>query len=250
MNIIIVTQARIGSSRLPNKVMLKIAGRTMLSLHLYRLSKSKRATKIIVATTNEEGIDAILNECLDSGIDYYQGSLTDVLDRYYQTALSFNADIIVRVTSDCPLIDADLVDNLIDKLIEENVDYCSNTLTEDFPDGQDVEVFTFQALEHTWREAKLNSDREHVTPFIKKNSDINGGHLFKALDIQCIKNLNSIRMTVDEDLDLEVVRLLTSKLGIDASWEIYANYIENNESLITNKGILRNAGYLKSKTND
>ena len=132
----------------------------------------------------------------------------------------------------------------------ENLDYCSNTLTEDFPDGQDIEVFTFEALEQAWLEAKLKSDREHVTPYIKRNSDFNGGSLFKAADLKNFENMNSIRMTVDEQSDLDVIRLLAKSIGEDASWIEYAQFIKNNPELQLNKGILRNAGYLKSLDND
>ena len=250
MNIIIITQARLGSSRLPNKVMMKIGHRTMLSLHLQRLLNSSRASMTVVATTKEEGVDLILEECNTIGVSVYQGSLSDVLDRFYQAARRFNANIVVRVTSDCPLIDSSLVDELIEKLVTEKLDYCSNTLTEDFPDGQDIEVFTFEALEQAWREAKLKSDREHVTPYIKRNSDFNGGSLFKAADLKCFKNMNAIRITVDEQSDLDFIRLLVKNIGEDASWIDYAQFIENNPDLILNKGILRNAGYIKSLDND
>jgi len=250
MNIVIVTQARLGSSRLPGKVMMRIGHRSMLSLHLQRLLNSTRASMTVVATTNEEGIDLILNECISIGVNVYRGSLLDVLDRFYQAARKFHANIVVRVTSDCPLIDSSLVDELIEKLVTENLDYCSNTLTEDFPDGQDIEVFTFEALEQAWLEAKLKSDREHVTPYIKRNSDFNGGSLFKAADLKNFENMNSIRMTVDEQSDLDVIRLLAKSIGEDASWIEYAQFIKNNPELQLNKGILRNAGYLKSLDND
>ena len=250
MNIVIVTQARLGSSRLPNKVMMKIGHHTMLSLHLQRLTHSKRASMTVVATTDEEGIDLILKECNTNGVNVYQGSLSDVLDRFYQAARKFHANIVVRVTSDCPLIDSSLVDEIIEKLVIEKLDYCSNTLTEDFPDGQDVEVFTFEALERAWLEAKLKSDREHVTPYIKRNSDFNGGSLFKAADLKCFKNMNSIRITVDEQSDLDFIRLLVKNIGEKASWIDYAQFIEKNPDLILNKGILRNAGYTKSLDND
>jgi len=250
MNIVIITQARLGSSRLPNKVMMKIGPRTMLSLHLQRLLTSTRATMTVVATTNEKGIDLLINECNLIGVNVYQGSLGDVLDRFYKAARRFHANVVVRVTSDCPLIDSSLVDELIEKLVTEKLDYCSNTLTEDFPDGQDVEVFTFEALEQAWIEAKLKSDREHVTPYIKRNSDFNGGTLFKAADYTCFKNMNSIRMTVDEQSDLDVIRLLVKNVGEDASWIEYSRFMEKSPDLIKNKDIVRNSGYLKSLDHD
>lgn len=248
--ILLITQARIGSTRFPNKVTSKLANSTLLGLHLERVKKSKLVTDFCVATTNEIGVEVIMNIAKTGGVKTYQGSLNDVLDRFYQAALLFNPDYVVRVTSDCPLLDAELIDQVLNLLIESKSDYAANILIEEFPDGQDVEAFTFAALERAWNEAKLPSEREHVTPFIRNNSDLKGGILFKAMHFQAPNNFNHIRMTVDEPKDLDTIKILVSKLGVDATWLEYTNYIVNNINEFSNQDITRNEGYLKSLKTD
>ena len=250
MKVLVITQARVRSTRLPNKVMLNIGTETMLSLHLKRLLRSKRADKIVVATTNEDGVEHLLQVCDGLKVPYHQGSLNDVLDRFYKTARKYQPELVVRVTSDCPLIDPELLDHVIDVAIKEDVDYCANTLTEDFPDGQDIEVFKFRALEKAWNEAKLKSEREHVTSYIRNNSKLKSGGFFTAFDVTCSKNFNAIRMTVDEPADLQTIRTLVKELGIDARWEEYVDFMLKHKSSLLNTDILRNEGYLKSISNE
>ena len=250
MKVLLITQARIGSTRLPKKVLLPIGEETLLSVHLKRLRECTTANQIVVATTFEDDVDQLIDICIESKVDYYQGSTEDVLDRFYQTAIQYHPDWVVRVTSDCPLLDSRVVDKVVGKAIESNVDYCANTITEDFPDGQDVEVFKFSALERAWEEATLKSEREHVTPYIRNNSDLKGGELFTAYDVKCHSNFNSIRMTVDEKVDLIVIRGLIDELGANSTWEEYVEYILENYDSIGNTSILRNEGYLKSITKD
>lgn len=250
LKVLVITQARVGSTRLPNKVLLKIKAETILSLHLKRLIQSKRADKVVVATTEEKGVNQILDICRSLNVKYNQGSLDDVLDRFYQTANIFLPDLVVRVTSDCPLIDPALVDQVIEIAIDKNVDYCSNTITEDFPDGQDIEVFKFTSLKKAWSEAKLKSEREHVTPFIYNNSDLKGGELFSAYDVRSRVNYNSVRMTVDEPEDLKTIQEIVNKMGANRTWEKYAEFIVKNNSRLDNIDIKRNEGYLKSISKD
>lgn len=247
---IIVTQARIGSSRFPEKVLQTLGDSTLLGVHLERLKKSKMASQIIVATTHENKSDQIINIAHQAGVEAFQGSTDDVLDRFYQATVKYSPDYVVRVTSDCPLIDADLIDEVIKMTLENNLDYCSNALIENFPDGQDVEVFTFEALEEAWRTATLLSDREHVTPFIRKNTDFNQGELFKAMNYPAPDNFNQVRMTVDEPADLETVAVLIEHLGADKDWNIYTDYILNHGQELKNQNIIRNEGYLKSLNKD
>jgi len=244
--IIIVTQARIGSTRFPEKILQTIEDNTLLSIHLRRLKKSTLANKIIVATTFEEKSYLIKDIAIKEGAFVFQGSINDVLDRFYQAVKKENAQYIVRVTSDCPLIDASIVDQVINMVIEKNLDYGSNTLIEDFPDGQDVEVIKFDALEKAWKESKLTSEREHVTPYIRNNSTFFNKSLFRSDNFDAPVSMNHIRMTVDEPVDLEAIRILVNELGINASWEKYASYIENNTRLFKNQNITRNEGYLNS----
>lgn len=248
--IFIVTQARVGSSRFPKKVLKKIGKETMLSLHLKRLQKSKLATKIIVATTHEIGADKIISISEKLGVSSFQGSTQDVLDRFYKSVVNEKPDFIVRVTSDCPLIDPSLVDNVIEMTINNKLDYGANILKEEFPDGQDVEVFTFNALKKAWEEATLPSDREHVTPYIRKNSSFNQGQLFESKNFDAPNNYNHLRMTVDEPADLETIKILIDKLGDNETWETYSEYIIQNNSKLKSQSIVRNEGYLKSLNKD
>ena len=144
--VILITQARIGSTRLPEKILYKINNQELLSIHLHRLIQTKLIDRHIIATTYEEKVDNIISIAKRFNVDVYQGSVNDVLDRFYQAAKIHKPDYIVRVTSDCPLLDARIVDQIISFALKQNVDYCSNVLIEDFPDGQDVEVIKFSAL--------------------------------------------------------------------------------------------------------
>ena len=245
-NIIIVTQARIGSTRFPGKVLKALGEGTMLSTHLNRLKMSKRASNIIVATTFEVGVEAIVNIANQLNIEVYQGSTTDVLDRFYQAVYSSNPDYVVRVTSDCPLIDAALIDEVIQMVISKQLDYGSNMLIEEYPDGQDVEVFTFKALEQAWKEATLESEREHVTPYIRNNASYNGGSFFKSDNYEAPFNYNHVRMTVDEPADLATIEEIIKREGTENDWLTYTNFILNNSAKLNNQQITRNEGYLKS----
>lgn len=250
MRILLITQARIGSTRLPRKVLLPLGDGTLLSCHLKRLKNSNSITDIVVATTFEHGVENILDICKQMEVDYYQGSQDDVLDRFYQASKIYQPDWVVRVTSDCPLIDSKLIDEVLHTAIRKEVDYCANILTEDFPDGQDVEVFKFSVLEKTWKNARLKSEREHVTPYIRTNSDLKGGSLFTAYDVKCHENLKSIRMTVDEKADLIVIQQIIEELGLDCSWLEYVDYIIKHSDSLANTNIKRNEGYIKSLTKD
>ena len=250
MKICIVTQARIGSTRFPQKVLKPILGTTLLGLHLQRLKKSKLADKLFVATTFENGVEQITDIATQYDVAYFQGSTSDVLERFYQTVKDYNPDYVVRVTSDCPLIDPQLVDAVIKFTVDHDVDYCSNGFVENFPDGQDVEVFKFSALEKAWQNATLLSEREHVTPYIRNNSDYKGGNLFIAMNYPCESDFSKIRMTVDEPRDFELIEILLNNLGADSSWLAYTNYIIANDLGKINDQIIRNEGLLKSLKND
>ena len=249
-NTIIISQARSGSTRLPGKVLKEISGKSLLQIHLDRLKKCKLVSEIIVATTTNSEDDILFNLVLTWGYNASRGSEIDVLDRFYKTVKDKKADWIVRVTSDCPLIDPVLVDNVIDFVQNNNKDYGSNTLIENFPDGQDIEVIKFSALEMAWRNAKLPSEREHVTPYVRNNSDFNRRHLFSAINYPCDFDFSKIRMTVDEIRDFELIKILVNDLGTDKSWLEYTNYIIQNNLTELNNSIIRNEGLLKSLKND
>lgn len=250
MKIIAVTQARTGSTRLPGKILKQINGKTLLQIHLDRLKQSSLINHIVVATTINPEDEVVFNLAQSWGFDSYKGSESDVLDRFYQAVKNEKPDWVVRVTSDCPLLDASLVDQVIAYVIENDADYGSNVLLEQFPDGQDIEVFKFSALEKAWNEATKTSDREHVTPYIRTNSDFNKGALFKAVNFSCEGDFSKIRMTVDEAVDFELIQLLIQELGENKSWQDYTKYIIDNQLTAINGKIIRNEGFLKSLKND
>lgn len=250
MKTILITQARSGSTRLPGKVLKDVEGKTLLQIHLERLSKCTKVSEIIVATTVKEEDSIIYKKAIEWGFKASRGSELDVLDRFYQAVKSQKADWIVRVTSDCPLLDPILVDEIISFVQEKDTDYGANSIIESYPDGQDVEIFKFSALEQAWKNAKKQSEREHVTPYIRNNSDLNGGKLFTSTSFQCELDYSRIRMTVDEPRDFELIQLLINKLGTEKSWLEYTNYIIENNLTMLNDQIIRNEGLLKSLKND
>ena len=251
MKVIAVTQARTGSTRLPNKVLLRINGKTLLETHIDRIKKSNEIDDIVIATTDKKSDDSIESLSKEYKVNCYRGSENDVLDRFYQAVRKKKPDFIVRLTSDCPLIDPILIDELIINAKQKKLDYYTNIMIEAYPDGQDIEVFTFNALEKAWKEAKLKSEREHVTPYIRNNSTYKKGNLFTSDNHPCQENYNHIRLTVDEQKDLEVIKIIVNDLGLNRSWKTYADYYQNNDNIIKNNGdIVRNEGYLKSIKKD
>ena len=248
--VVLVTQARIGSSRFPKKIVQKLGKKTLIDHHLDRLLMVTNKDKVIVATTKEPGIEELIDLLSQKEVLVYQGSTNNVLDRFFHAVKNEDPDYVVRVTSDCPLIDQKLIDEVIAFTIQNELDYGSNILRELFPDGQDIEVFRFSVLNRAYNEATLSSDKEHVTPYIRRNSSFLGGKLFKSGNYFCDADFNGVRMTVDEKPDLEACEIMVSKLGDDASWKTYTDFIINNQELFTNQKIKRNEGFDKSLNND
>lgn len=249
MKILLITQARMGSSRLPGKVLMRVSGHSMLEIQIMRTSKAKRVSKIVVATSDKSDDGLISLEANRLGVGCFRGNETDVLDRFYQAAKLEEPDYVVRLTADCPLIDPTVIDNVIEVALTNDLDYCVNSLQEWFPDGQDTEVFKFSALEKAWKEAILPSEREHVTPYIFNNSTATGGG-FKVGSYDIDENLNHIRMTVDEMEDFEAIGVLVNQLGLDKGWREYADYITRHPEQFKNQRIIRNEGYIKSLKED
>lgn len=245
MKIIALTQARIGSSRMPSKVLKPVGSETILSIHLSRLKKATLIDQIVVVTTYEEEVEGILKIAKECKTDYFQGDTHNVLDRFYKAAKLYKADYIIRVTSDCPLIDPKLIDKVITFTINENLDYGSNILIENYPDGQDIEVFNFKSLEKAYKSAKLDSEKEHVTPYIINHSTFNGGKEFKSENFPLNVDYSAIRMTIDEPNDYLTIKTLVKELGTKASWLEYTHYILNHPDKFINQKILRNEGSKK-----
>ncbi len=173
------------------------------------------------------------------------------MERFYFAAKVEQPDYVVRLTSDCPLIDAEVIDKVISSCLESGSDYASNTLLPTYPDGVDVEVFKFSALENAYNNAELKSDREHVTPYIWRNSTFKGQILFKSINIDNKVDLSKHRITVDTIEDFLLIKALIEKLGNDKSFTVYIDYLDKHTELKEiNNQHARNEGYDKSLLND
>ena len=244
MKVIGITQARVGSTRLPGKVLLLIKGKPLLKYHLERVTQSKMVHKWVVATTQESGVESIISIANSCHVSCFQGNLDNVLNRFYEAVKDELADYIVRVTSDCPLIDPKLIDAVVEFAIENDLRYCKTS--DNYPDGFDVEVFKFSELKEANESASLMSDKEHVTPFIRRKV----AELGSRTEFDYPVNYNKVRLTVDEANDFETISLLIDKLGSNRTWSEYTEYVINNQEFFSNQGIIRNEGYLKSIEKD
>ena len=239
MKTVAIVQARMGSTRFPNKVMRPICDVPMIGLLLERLSQARCIDQIVLATSVDPRNEPLTKYVQSQGFDVYQGSEDDVLDRYYQAAKTVGADVVVRITGDCPLIDPGLVDAVITLFLEEGVDYASNTMPPTYPDGLDVGVFTFEALENAWYRATDPHQREHVTPYIRK-----AGH-FTRVSMTHEEDCSNERWTVDEPEDFVVIRNVFEHFNPrrDFSWlEVLALQQEQPELFAANRHLTRNEG--------
>lgn len=208
-----IIQARLGSSRLPGKVMVKINGKPLLYYVINQTSHSKYIKNIIVATTRLSQDKKIVSFCKSNNIKYFRGSNTDLLDRYYNCAKKFNCNPIIRITSDCPLIDPIVIDTIIKKFLENSYDYVSNNIekkqnewvnsTCNFPQGMTVEISSFEALEKVWKKSKKSSEREHVFPYIQSHPKF-----FKISNVKHKPDYSHVRCTVDRKEDLTFIKEL------------------------------------------
>ena len=239
MRIIAIVQARMGSTRLPGKVMRNIGDMPMIGILLNRLSMSKQITQIVVATSVSAENKSLVDYVRDMGFECFLGSEGDVLARYYNAAKFFNAEIVIRVTADCPLIDSQLVDNMVVKFKGLNLDYLSNTIRPTYPDGLDVEIFTFRALCLAQDLAISNYDREHVTPFIKREDGFVRGEYVNE------KDYSSLRWTVDEKADLLVINEVFKHFSPDIhfGWRKVLDLNDSHpEIFLLNQALIRNEG--------
>jgi spore coat polysaccharide biosynthesis protein SpsF len=203
IRVVAIIQARIGSTRLPGKVLEALAGQPMLMHVVERARQAKTLDSVVVATTKLPADNAIVRLCEKRRWPYFRGSEEDVLDRYYRAALSFNADVVVRITSDCPLIEPEIIDKTVNILLAglPELQYASNCLTRTYPRGLDVEAICFKALEKAWQEDSNPAWREHVTMYILRHPE-----KFKTRDITNDKDYSYLRWTVDTVEDLTFVR--------------------------------------------
>lgn len=203
--VVAVVQARMASTRLPGKVLAEIAGEPMLVRVVERAGMANTVDELVVATTDGDEDDPIAQLCEDRGYSAYRGSNIDVLDRVYQAARAHTADVVVRLTGDCPLIDAGLIDHTVTAYIEADppIDFAANRLPYEktYPVGTDTEVCSFHALERAWREADQPHEREHVMPYLYEEPG-----RFETLLVRNDQNYSHYRWTVDTPADLELVR--------------------------------------------
>jgi spore coat polysaccharide biosynthesis protein SpsF len=244
-----IIQARMGSTRLPGKVLEDLSGKPLLWHVVERVRHATTLDDVLLATTDTAADDPVADFCARDGIRCFRGSEHDVLDRYYQAARSLGADVVVRVTADCPLIDPRVIDEAVRDFQAHPCAYDGNGLERTYPDGLDVEVFSFEALAQAWREADLASEREHVTPYIWKNP-----HLFPARQITQAEDLSALRWTVDEPEDLAFVRKVYEHLyqpGQIFLMEDVLRLLEANPAFAAvNRGFEMNEGYRRSIEND
>jgi spore coat polysaccharide biosynthesis protein SpsF len=247
--VVAIIQARMGSTRLPGKVMMEIVGKPMLWHVINRVKHAKRLDDIVIATTALNEDKQILELASEIRVKSYAGSEDDVLDRYYQAAIIYKADVIVRITADCPLIDPTVIDRAIEFYLDHDFEYVGTGIKPSYPDGLDTEVFSFGVLKRAWKEATLASEREHVTPYIKKNPQV-----FSIKNLENDKDLSYMRWTVDEECDLEFVREIYNKLYKEGEMfymEDILNLLKKQPELMNiNKNIIRDEGYLKSIKED
>jgi len=247
MKTIALIQARMTSSRLPGKVLQDVAGKPMLLHVVNRAQQAKSVDNVAIITSTHESDDAIGRCCIENSIPCFRGNLDDVLDRYYQAARHFQADVIVRITADCPLLDPIIVDKVVNAFNDGTYDYVSNTIECTYPDGLDTEVFRFAVLEQAWREACLKSEREHVTAYIYKHPEI-----FQLGVVKNTEDISALRWTVDTPSDLEFVRAVYAGFNDDHfGMEDVLRFIKEHPKIVVlNAGQDRNEGYLKSLKED
>ncbi|GAB4276478.1 MAG: glycosyltransferase family protein [Coriobacteriia bacterium] len=228
--VVAIIQARMGSTRLPGKTLMDLAGEPVVDHVIRRARRAKRIDDVMLAIPALPD-DDILAEHLDIlGQRYIRGDAEDVLARYQQAAMASEADVIVRITADCPLIDPRVIDRVIKAYMERPaVDYCSNTLRRTYPIGMDTEVFSREALERAFDEATEPYEREHVTPYIYQHPK-----KFRLRNVEAPEESRrpEYRLTVDEQVDLEVIRELASRLGAHAGLECYVRELDSDPVLL------------------
>jgi glutamate-1-semialdehyde 2,1-aminomutase len=241
MRTVAIVQARLGSTRFPNKVMRPLCGSPMIGVLLERLSRSRRVDQIVLATSDDERNDPLAEYVLGLGYEVFRGSEQDVLDRYYQAARRAKADIVVRLTGDNPLVDAEVVDEILAAFAATGADYVANVAPPTYPDGLDTEAFSFEALHAAWQRAKKQHDREHVTPFIRDSGE------FRLFNVALETDYSLERWTVDEPADFELIKGVFEHFQPrrDFSWrEVIALRDAKPELFMSNKHLIRNEGAL------
>ncbi len=249
MKYLVLIQARCGSTRLPNKVLKDLAGKPDLQWVIERVKRSKLVDEVMVITSIEKNNLPLIELCTKLDTRVFVGSEDDVLDRYYQAARLLQPEYVIRITADCPLFDWRYLDMAIESM-DKDADY-RGAFEETFPDGLDIEIMRYEALECSWNEARLSSEREHVTQYIRKRPEI-----FRLQDLICpIEGIGHMRWTLDEPRDYEMLSKVydyfISQGKIDFVTEDVVKYLQDNPDVeAINANIGRNEGLLKSLAED
>jgi spore coat polysaccharide biosynthesis protein SpsF len=228
MRVVAIIQARMGSTRLPSKVLKDLGGDTVLARVVSRVHRCRFVDEVVVATSKDPADDIILKECQRLGTRVFRGSEQDVLDRYYGAAREAQAEVVVRITSDCPLIDPGVSDKTIQAFLDAWPDYASNVLERTYPRGLDTEVMTFAAIESAWRDAREPYQREHVTPFLYQHPE-----RFRLLSVKGDHDYSQYRWTLDAPEDLEFLRAVYARSvdRQDLSWQDVLSMVEREPEL-------------------
>ncbi|MDD3068190.1 MAG: glycosyltransferase family protein [Acholeplasmataceae bacterium] len=248
MKTLAIIQARMGSTRLPNKVLLDLNGKSVLERVIERVQKSDYIDEVIVATTIAKHDLAIVKLCAEKNIRVFCGSEDDVLDRYYQCAKLLSPDYVIRITADCPLIDSEIIDLVISTHLNSGSDYTSNTLHPTYPDGLDVEIMKFSVLEEAWMKAILASQREHVTQYIIHNDAYVKSSVVNDIDY------GNERWTLDTENDYRFIKCVYDNLYVKNPEFRMKNVLdilnEHPDFRSINNDSSRNEGLIKSLKND
>ena len=242
-----IIQARMGSSRLPGKVLMDSGhGKPLLYYVVNQLQHCEKVKNLVIATTTNQEDDEIEKFANNNSVNIFRGKEKDVLDRYFQCAKKYSFSTIVRITSDCPLIDPQIVDKVIEQFFSGNYDFATNTLIRTFPIGTDVEVFSFSALNRAWENTQLPSEREHVTPYLRKEEN------FKIINIENDKNISNLRLTVDRIEDFELIKEILNNISINPIHleDILELFSRKPELIEINKHINNNEGFNRSLKED
>jgi len=236
-----------GSSRLPGKVLMKSDNGIPLLYHVInQLRHCSKVKNLVIATTTNHEDDEIEKFADNNSVNVFRGKEKDVLDRYFQCAKKYSFSTIVRITADCPLIDPQIVDKVIEKFFSGNYDFATNTLTRTFPIGTDVEVFSFSALNKAWENTQLPSEREHVTPYLRNQEN------FKIINVENDKNISNLRLTVDRIEDFELIKQILNNISINPIHleDVLELFSRKPELIEINKHINHNEGFNKSLEED
>jgi spore coat polysaccharide biosynthesis protein SpsF len=229
VKIVAIIQARMGSTRLPGKVLLDLGGNNVLARVVRRVRRSRLINDVVIATTHDSRDDVIVAECRRLAVECFRGEELNVLDRYYRAALTAEAGAVVRITSDCPLIEPEVSDKVIQAFLDQTPDYASNTLTRTYPRGLDTEIMTFDALLRAWEKAQRDYQRVHVTPYLYENPD-----QFKVVQVTAENDFSEHRWTLDTPEDLAFLRTVYSRMGNgdDLYWRDLLSLLEREPELV------------------